>query len=147
LRKKNHRNCLFIAVVLLLASMPGLCQSKESPCWKTAMTQLEMNRCADLDARAADADLNHVYQALLSKLKSDDKAAKQLRVAQRAWIAFRDAHLQELFPAEDKQAAYGTMYPMCYAQVATAMTKQRAAQLRSMLDNKDPCDTPAASAN
>ncbi len=105
------------------------------------MAQSEMNRCADLDARQADADLNQVYQELLSKLKSDENATRKLRAAQRTWVAFRDAHLQELYPAQDKQREYGSMYPMCYAQVATAMTKDRTAQLRRMLDDKDPCDT------
>jgi uncharacterized protein YecT (DUF1311 family) len=100
-----------------------------------------MNRCADLDARKANAELNHVYQELLSKLKSDDNATKKLRIAQRAWIGFRDAHLQELFPGQDKQREYGSMFPMCYAQVSTAMTEERTAQLRSLLDDKDPCDT------
>ena len=103
------------------------------------MAQSEMNRCADLDARRADADLNSVYQELLSKLKNDDNATKKLRAAQRAWLAFRDAHLQELYPAKDKQAGYGSMYPMCYAQVATVITKERMAQLRRMLEDKDPC--------
>jgi uncharacterized protein YecT (DUF1311 family) len=99
-----------------------------------------MNRCADLDARHADADLNRVYRELLSKLKNDDNATKKLRAGQRAWLAFRDAHLQELYSAKDKQAEYGSMYPMCYAQVSTAMTKERVGQLRRMLDDKDPCE-------
>lgn len=104
------------------------------------MAQSEMNRCADLDARQADADLNRVYRELLSKLKSDDNATRKLRAAQRAWLAFRDARLQELYPAKDKQKEYGSMYPMCYAQVATGMTKERTGQLRRMLDGKDPCE-------
>ena len=104
------------------------------------MAQSEMNRCADLDARGADVDLNHVYHALLAKLKGDDNATKKLRAAQGAWLAFRDAHLQELYPAENKQAEYGSVFPMCYSQVATAVTKERTAQLRRMLDDKDPCE-------
>ena len=143
----NPMNRVFLVVLFLFVAASGLCQPTESPCWKTAMAQSEMNRCADLDAREADADLNHVYQKLLSKLKSDDNATKKLRVAQRAWVAFRGAHLQELFPAQDKQREYGSMYPMCYAQVAMAMTKERTAQLRRMLDDKDPCDTSASSGN
>ena len=67
------------------------------------MAQSEMNRCADLDTREADADLKRVYQELLAKLKNDDTATNKLRAAQRAWLAFRDAHLQELYPADDKQ--------------------------------------------
>ena len=104
------------------------------------MAQSELNRCADLDARDADAELNRVYQNLLAKLKRDDTATKKLRTAQKAWLVFRDAHLQELYPAEGKQAEYGSIFPMCYAQVATAMTRERTAQLRRMLDDKDPCD-------
>jgi uncharacterized protein YecT (DUF1311 family) len=145
--KINHMKRLFIAVLFVLVATSGLCQSTESQCWKTAMAQSEMNHCADLDTREADADLNHVYQRLLSKMKGDDNATKKLRVAQRAWVAFRDAHLQELFPAQDKQREYGSMYPMCYAQVVTAMTKERTVQLRRMLDDKDPCDTSATSGN
>ena len=109
------------------------------------MAQSEMNRCADLDARDVEADLNHVYQDLLVKLKGDENATNKLRTAQRAWLAFREAHLQELYPAEDKQREYGSIYPMCYAQVATAMTKERTTQLRRMLDGKDPCETSASS--
>lgn len=37
------------------------------------------------------------------------------------------------------------MYPMCYAQVATQMTKERTAQLRKMPDDNDPRDTSASS--
>ena len=103
------------------------------------MAQSEMNRCADLDARKADSELNAVYNQLLSKLKSDQNATKKLRMAQRAWIAFRDAQLDALFPAEDKQAEYGTISPMCYSQAATTMTKERTAQLREMLNSDGPC--------
>jgi uncharacterized protein YecT (DUF1311 family) len=141
----NHMNRALITASFLLIATLGLCQSSGNPCWETAMAQSEMNRCAGLDAREADADLNRVYQELLSKLKNDDNATKKLRAAQRAWLTFRDAHLQELYPAEDKQRDYGSMYPMCNAQVATAVTKERTAQLRRMLDDKDPCDTSASS--
>ena len=104
------------------------------------MAQSEMNRCAGEDAMAADTELDRVYQDLLAKSKGDTNATKKLRDAQRAWLAFRDAQLQALYPAEDKQREYGSIYPMCYAIVATAMTKERIAQLRKMLHDKDPCD-------
>ena len=93
-----------------------------------------------LGRREADTELNRVYQHLLAKLKGDDKATKKLRAAQKAWLAFRDAHLQELYPAEDKQGEYGSIFPMRYSQVETAMARERTAQVRRMLDDKDPCD-------
>jgi len=135
----NHTNPLSIAIALLVVSASGLCQSTKSPCWKAATTQSEINRCADLDARKADSVLNHTYKQLVSNLKSDRNARAKLRTAERAWLAFRDAQLQALFPAEDKQAEYGTMFPMCYAQAATAMTRARTAQLRKMLHDNGPC--------
>jgi uncharacterized protein YecT (DUF1311 family) len=128
-----------ITASFLLITTVVLCQSTENPCWKTAMTQSEINQCASLDAQAADADLNRIYGELLSKLKNDSVATKKLRTAQRAWIVFRDAHLQELYPAEDKQREYGSIFPMCHAQVSAAITRERTAQLRRMLDDKDPC--------
>jgi uncharacterized protein YecT (DUF1311 family) len=131
----------FFAIFFALIVTSAFCQSAATdPCWKTAMAQSELNHCAALDAREADTELNHVYQDLLAKLKGNDTATKKLRAAQKAWLVFRDAHLQELYPAEDKQAEYGSMFPMCYSQVATAMTRDRTAQLRRMLDDKDPCD-------
>jgi uncharacterized protein YecT (DUF1311 family) len=136
---------VLIAVLFSVIAASALDQSAESPCWKAATTQSEMNHCADLDARQAEADLNSVYQKPLSKVKADENATNKLRIAQRAWLAFRDAHLQELYPAEDKQKEYGSIYPMCYSQIATAMTRERTAQLRRMLDDKNLCDADGSS--
>ena len=131
-------------ILAITTSVP--CQSTtQSPCWKTAMTQFELNQCAGADASAADAELNRLYQQLLSKLYGDETATKKLRAAQRAWVAFRDAQLEALFPAENKQVEYGSIYPMCFAGVTTAMTKERTAQLRKMLDGKDACGVSGGS--
>jgi hypothetical protein len=57
-------------------------------------------------------------------------------------IIFLPAALRKCWggPAEDKQGEYGSIFPMCYSQVATAMARERTAQVRRMLDDKDPCD-------
>jgi uncharacterized protein YecT (DUF1311 family) len=129
-----------LAALLVFVSISALSQSKDSPCWKTAMTQFDMNRCAGEDASAADTELNRVYQKLLLRVKGDDNATNKLRGAQRAWIAFRDAQIEALFPAADKQGEYGSMYPLCHSKVTTVITKERIAQLRRMLEEKDPCE-------
>jgi uncharacterized protein YecT (DUF1311 family) len=136
---------IFIALLFSVVATSVLCQSRDRQCWKTATTQLDMNQCADTDAKAAEAELNEVYRRLLTKLKSDDNATKKLKVAQRAWTAFRDARLDELFPADDKQQQYGSIFPMCYAQVTAAISKERTAQLRRMLDEKDSCNISGGS--
>jgi uncharacterized protein YecT (DUF1311 family) len=131
---------LVICLVLITTVQSGVCRSKKNPCWDTdtAMAQSEMNRCAAEDASAADAELNRVYQQLLSKLSDDKSAQAKLRAAQRAWVVFRDAQLEAWYPASNKQA-YGSIFPMCYAQMRAAITKERAEQLRRMLDGKEPC--------
>jgi uncharacterized protein YecT (DUF1311 family) len=105
---------------------------------ENGMAQSEMNRCADEDAPAANAELNRVYEELLAKNKGGPNATQRLRDAQRAWLASRDPHLRALYPAEDKQREYGCIYPMGYSRVAAAMTRERTAQLRRVLPGEDP---------
>jgi uncharacterized protein YecT (DUF1311 family) len=60
-----------------------------SPCLDKAMTQPEITACLANDARAADKRLNSAYADLLRYL--DPGQQEQLRAAQSAWLAFRDA--------------------------------------------------------
>ena len=46
--------------------------------------------CAVARFRAADAELNRVYRALLAREGTDDKNRGLLREAQRAWLNYRD---------------------------------------------------------
>ncbi|WP_431300045.1 lysozyme inhibitor LprI family protein [Tabrizicola sp. BL-A-41-H6] len=65
-----------------------------------AITQMEMNYCAEQDWSKADTGLNQAYQMAMADLKQalaerpEDltKETTLLRDAQRAWIAFRDAN-------------------------------------------------------
>ncbi len=122
---------LTLAVVAVIG---GAGQSKSyKACMKSARTQTELTQCAGEDRGVADSEMNRVYEQLLAKAKTDSTSAEKIRAAQRAWIAFRDAELEAIFPREDKQAEYGTMYPMCYSNLAADLTRQRTAQLRRML--------------
>jgi uncharacterized protein YecT (DUF1311 family) len=94
---------VLLLVILTSAVSHAASQSKQNPCWKKAVAQSELNHCAAEDSSAADAELNHVYQDLLNKTKGDTNATRKLRDAQRAWVAFRDAQLEALYPAQDKQ--------------------------------------------
>jgi len=37
---------------------------------------------------------------------------RRFKAAERAWIAYRDAYMGAMYPAKDKQAEYGSIYPM-----------------------------------
>src|SRR5512143_4114487 len=79
-----------------------------SDCRKNATSQLALNRCAGEELAQADAELNRVYGRLLAKFKDVCAAVRNLRNAQRAWLACRDAKLQAVYPHADKLGEYGS---------------------------------------
>jgi uncharacterized protein YecT (DUF1311 family) len=86
------------------------------------------------DLKTADSELTKVYEEVLGKYKSDPEFIGKLKAAQRAWIQFRDAHLEARFPKEDKRAEYGSVYPVCAGQILAELTEARTKQLRAWLD-------------
>ena len=103
-------------------------------------TQIELNACARDDYERADAELNAAWKDLIAALGNKSAAVKQVRAAQRAWIAFRDAEVAGHFPleeGEDPRVMYGSMYPMSLHGLMTTLTKQRTEQLRARVEELD----------
>jgi uncharacterized protein YecT (DUF1311 family) len=108
-------------------------EAAQVDCMNSATTQTELNLCAGEKLRQADTELNSVYKQLLAAAQKDRLAVAKIRTAQRAWLTFRDAQLEAVFPSKNKQVEYGSMYPMCDAGLATKMTLQRISELSRML--------------
>jgi len=109
-------------------------QSTElSGCMDNAETQMQINQCTYEDYAQADAELNQVYRKILVVYSEDSAFLEKLKIAQRAWITFRDAHLEALYPEQDKRFAYGSMYPSCSNHDLTVLTRQRIIQLQQWL--------------
>jgi uncharacterized protein YecT (DUF1311 family) len=87
-----------LAPTLVFALLPLSAVAQESDCAE-AVTQVDMNACAQAAWEAADADLNTAYGAAVDFMTGLDAdlpegergAVEALRAAQRAWIAYRDA--------------------------------------------------------
>lgn len=84
-----------------------------------------------------DGEMNKHYKRLMSTLPA--KSRPQLRKAQRAWIEYRntqseflEGYYQELFG--DPGGTLGTMYQAFLARDLMLLTKQRAEEMRSLLD-------------
>jgi len=92
-----------------------------------------MNACANQEAARADADLNDVYRKLLSKAANQPEAMAKIRAAERAWLNYRDAYIDAMYPAKDKQAEYGSVYPMEVDLLRAKLTVQQIAALRALL--------------
>ncbi len=97
------------------------------------MTQDAMNGCAAQELANADAELDRAYLRLLARYKQDEVLLSKLRTAQRAWVAYRDAHPDSWYPEIDKRF-YGSVRPMCQALLKTRLTQQRLDALREMLN-------------
>ena len=104
-----------------------------------AMTQMEMNACASQAFERADAELNALYRRLIDGARDNDRSPDNgrsegddrpgeeatLREAQRAWIAFRDAHCR----GEGYAERGGSMETMIFHQCLERLTRERIAQL------------------
>lgn len=90
-----------------------------------------MNACASDEAARADAQLNDVYGVLLQKA-TDVTARRKIRVAERAWVAYRDAYVDAMYPKENKQANYGSIYPMEVALLRAKLTRIQIVALQDL---------------
>jgi uncharacterized protein YecT (DUF1311 family) len=120
-------------VPLLVGQQQGQPKTFED-CDKTAQTQADLPACGSTDYKSADDELNRTYQQLLKKAAGDPIAVQKIRAAQRAWVAFRDAQIAALYPAQDKQKEYGTVFPMCANLALADLTRQRTKMLKQMLN-------------
>lgn len=107
-------------------------------CFARATSQAEITACAGQALDKADAELNLVYQQLQKKYAANKDFIKRLRLAQEAWLKFRDAHIESLYPSDaQQQKAEGTVYPMCKAMEMTRLTIERTKTLRNLLSPKE----------
>ena len=94
-----------------------------------AADQATMNQCAAQQNKAADKELNALYQQITTRLKSNPDGKKLLIGAQRSWIAFRDAECK--FSASSVEG--GSVYPLVYSNCVTGLTKARVETFKNYL--------------
>ena len=114
---------LFVSACLAVLATASAAQAQE--CDRNDDSQQMMNICAGEDFQAADAKLNQAYKDLVGR--NDDNSRKLLQVAQRAWIAFRDAECAYTTAGSEG----GSIHPMEVSQCLTNLTEQRTKQLTS----------------
>ncbi len=94
-----------------------------------ASDQATMNQCAAQEHKAADKELNALYQQISARLKSNPDSKKLLVGAQRGWIGFRDAECKFASSA----VTGGSVYPLIYSNCVTELTKARVETLKNYL--------------
>jgi uncharacterized protein YecT (DUF1311 family) len=125
----------YLLFVSLLAALPAFAQDSAQyrACNEKAKVQAEMNACASDEAARVETELNRVYQKLLSQVASQPEATTKIKAAERAWIAYRDAYMDAMYPAKNKQAEYGSIYPMEADLLRAKLTQRQVTALKELL--------------
>ncbi len=123
-------------VIVLLISVCTVCRAQDSEqfraCNDHARTQSEMNQCAAGEAQHTEMQLNDTYTKLRTSLRRNRDAAGTLRLAELAWIRYRNAYIAAMYPVRDKQVAYGTIYPMEVALLRAQLTQSHIKDLLAL---------------
>lgn len=129
---------LFTALLLSIASA-NAADSIEN-CLEKANTQLEINICDNHEQSLADKELNQIYQAVLKKHESNKKFIEKLKNSQRAWVKWRDAEMEAIFPEKDQPGYYGSSFAACWANQLALLTRERSRQLKTWLEGIEEGD-------
>jgi uncharacterized protein YecT (DUF1311 family) len=123
-------------VVFGLLVARGVSAQENDPCLGM-QSQAAMNACEADQYAKADAELNRVYQQLISKHRADAEFVAKLRLAQESWLKFRDADLTSFYYQQNKLVAYGSVYPTCRSRALTHLTVERTNELKQMLNPEE----------
>jgi uncharacterized protein YecT (DUF1311 family) len=127
----------YAAVVLFTIFSTFSCQAQNSQTFRTcnekAKTQTEMNECASNELARVEAQMDDIYNSLLSKTASQPEALAKIKAAQKTWLVYRDAYVAAMYPAKNKQAEYGSMYAMKVNLLRAKLTQKQVAALKELL--------------
>lgn len=124
---------LFMLMIFPLSMAFGQESKLYKACSRNARTQSAMNVCASEEAQRVEAELERVYQELLAKAGADQRALSKIRLAQDAWKAYRNAYIDAMYPAEDKQTEYGSAYPLEIELLRARMARQQVQALKILV--------------
>jgi uncharacterized protein YecT (DUF1311 family) len=127
---KSIKRPIILVLALLMSSISIAGQKpKDDPC-PNAQTQQELNQCAGKAYKAADGELNQVYRKVVAMLDAEQRS--QLKVAQTAWLKYRDAHCE--FVADQYKG--GSMRPMIHAFCLADVTRDRTTELKDNVEER-----------
>jgi uncharacterized protein YecT (DUF1311 family) len=107
-----------------------------------AITQVDMNACAAMEAHVADGRINRQWTVTYVVMKRRDSTdtsrgggpgyAPALLAAQRTWLQFRDRQCV----VEGLEYSGGSMQSMVIANCRARMTEARTKQLAKLVESK-----------
>jgi uncharacterized protein YecT (DUF1311 family) len=126
--------CLSFVLGVTLLFTATTCANAESPC-AGIDTQSGLSQCAALEMEKADAELTHVYNRLMVEL--EPKKKQQLKIAERAWIIYRDESCKFIGLERDGGSMQGMTIAMCRTELTKEQTRRLTWQLNCRLSQQD----------
>lgn len=128
------------ALVLIGATMvaaPGLAQTSTQfqACDQKAKTQLDLDKCANGELTLRNNQMKSVYSEILSRAAGQPPMLAKIKTMQNDWLTYVSAYLNALYPAANKQAEYGSIYPMDVDLARAELVAQHVIDLRAFLAN------------
>src|SRR5690625_7361916 len=99
------KNITFFAVLIFLSL------------FFVAQSQAKMNSEAENEVELSEQKLDSVYTAVKKQYEDNPEFIASLKKAQQAWITFRDAHLESVYPGKNKQTKYASVYSSCVSNL------------------------------
>jgi len=141
---KLYRSVILISFCLGASSVLGQQPTKPPHAWEVSMntpeardaaskllghcgdadTQDVMNACYSMEFKNSEEQLNSAYQVTLKQLDHDDR--EPVRVAQRAWLRYREFHCQAI---GFLQVGTGSLEPTVVFRCKTELNKSRAKEI------------------
>jgi len=89
------------------------------------------NKQAEPACVKADKELNRVYKNVRIAYKDDPLFLEKLKAAQRAWVKFRDGHMDSRYPLDQNE--YGSIFRDCWCSELATISEARTKQLKQWL--------------
>ena len=120
-------------VMMVLVGVALLAACTQNRAVPVEDSQLGIGKSAITDLATEEAEMARLLDRLTSQAAGKPDAIATLDRVQAAWLAYRDAQVQAMWPFPAR-ASYGSAYPMCVDDVKAQLTKIRVSELRAMLE-------------
>jgi uncharacterized protein YecT (DUF1311 family) len=122
------KSALIVTNAFFLAAIPVLAQDCSN-----AVTQPELNKCAEMEYTYADKRLNIVYDSYRNIL--DENGRESLLAIQRQWLKFRDLTCEHEI-RDFKPMTYAGAGPMVHAGCLRSLTEAQTKLIQGWLERE-----------
>ncbi len=121
---------------LVLLVIPVLSPAQTSERWRAcdtrSATQSQLNQCASDELGRVNRERDLLYERVLAHAAREDGAGAKIQAQERAWREYLDDYVDATYPAVDKQAEYGSTYPMELNLLRARLTRTHIDALRQL---------------